>query len=948
MSDEPSPTDAALLLEAAPDAIIAVDRRERILFANAAAAAMFGAAPSQLIKLQLGDLLPEWARPQHSTDAARYFDGPRHRPFGSGSRFVARRLDGTVLAVDIALSHVRLGGEVVVVAALRDRSAEEAARKAADVAAASAANARAQLDRTPDTILAVDPHGKISTVNAAWGRFARANGADAATIAGVGLNYVAACARSPDGYRVAAGMQQVLTGRSTGFDLRYRGNSPTELRRFLVRVEPLSMDASGNAAGALIIHRDVTASALAEERLAVQRSVAEALAAGRSLPEVCRTLGDELCRRLEWDMWEAWGTTTTNDGLRLLEVGVMSGVAFEPFVAATRAMAFSPGEDLVGRVASRRQPEWTLDVADDQTSARSGAARACGLRTALSVPLVSGDETFLMMSFFTRSRRAEDRATVDLVSSIGAQIAEVARRQRAEGAARVSAAEAEASRARLSAILENMPGIVLEVDREGVINYVNQTRGRPLSSLIGSTWPVLPTGEERRRLRGVLAGVIETGVPASFEVEFFEEGKALSFLGRIVPLRRKGLDGQTGPAGVVGAVILGQDVTELRRMSLELDAAQRLASVGALAAGVAHEINNPLSSVIANLALAAEEIAQVSGGSFDARELLAELSDAQQAADRIRGIARDLKALARPKEEEELGPVDAQAIFEENLRMANNEIRHRARVVRDYQDVPCVIAVEGRLGQVILNLLLNAAQAIPDGNAEANTIRVATRLGADGAVCLEVADTGAGISEADRERLFTPFFTTKAPGTGTGLGLSICDQIVRSFGGRIDVESALGQGATFRVWLQPARQQSLAPTPRTGTSPGEPIHCRRVLVIDDEEFVGIAIRRALAGSHEVTVASSGRDALALLDAGRTFDVILCDIMMPEVSGPALVEQLRRRLPSEAHKVVLITGGAFSTQARAYVDSTEHVVLEKPLRPQELRDLISRMPAAARL
>src|SRR4029079_12566875 len=178
------------------------------------------------------------------------------------------------------------------------------------------------------------------------------------------------------------------------------------------------------------------------------------------------------------------------------------------------------------------------------------------------------------------------------------------------------------------------------------------------------------------------------------------------------------------------------------------------------------------------------------------------LAEARQGAERVRNIVRDLRVFARG-DEEQSGPVALRRVLDSSINIAWNEIRHRARLVKDYGDTPMVEANESRLGQVFLNLLLNAAHAISEGETERNEIRVSTRTDGRGHAIIEIRDTGGGIPPDIRDRIFDPFFTTKAAGEGTGLGLWICSGILSALGGEISVDSDVGRGSTFRVMLPP-------------------------------------------------------------------------------------------------------------------------------------------------
>ena len=376
------------------------------------------------------------------------------------------------------------------------------------------------------------------------------------------------------------------------------------------------------------------------------------------------------------------------------------------------------------------------------------------------------------------------------------------------------------------------------------------------------------------------------------------------------------------------------------RMQEHLLVSDRMASVGILAAGVAHEINNPLAAILTNLELAVQEVDELVKArpeSARLRELLNEISDSRESAERIRSIVRDLKVLSR-SEEETCSPVDVHRVLESSVKIAWNEIRHRARLVKDFQPVPPVLANQSRLGQVFLNLIVNAAQAIPEGKVDKNEIRVRTSLGRGGRVLIEVSDTGSGMESAVLKRLFTPFFTTKAMGAGTGLGLSICHRIITALGGDITVESALGVGSTFRVQL-PAATGTPVVAERPASSPSKASRRGRVMVIDDEPALLAAVKRLLAQDHDVVALPGAKEALAMLTQGEEFDVILCDLMMPEMTGMDLHEALVNAAPELAAKMIFLTGGAFSTRARAFLDQAANLHIEKPFDGKALRAIV---------
>jgi signal transduction histidine kinase len=376
---------------------------------------------------------------------------------------------------------------------------------------------------------------------------------------------------------------------------------------------------------------------------------------------------------------------------------------------------------------------------------------------------------------------------------------------------------------------------------------------------------------------------------------------------------------------------------ERARMQDQLMISDRMASVGVLAAGVAHEINNPLAAVIANLEMALEDI-HAKTAPLDRASLEEELADARTAAERVRNIVRDLRMFSRT-EDERRGSVVVEKVMDSTLRMATNEIRHRARLIKEYKSIPPIEASEARLGQVFLNLLVNAAQALPDGQADKNEIRIVIDKEGDRAR-IDISDTGPGIEPEVMKRLFTPFYTTKPASIGTGLGLSICHRIVTGLGGEILVDSKPGTGTTFTVLLPfggPVGEEAeTQPLPLLRAA-----RRGRVLIIDDEPIIARAIQRALEGDkHETIAVTRGGDALELIERGERFDVIVCDLMMPEMTGADLHAALKQIAPDQARAIIFLTGGAFTLRAQEFLDSVENLRVEKPFEPSFLRAVIN--------
>jgi len=407
-------------------------------------------------------------------------------------------------------------------------------------------------------------------------------------------------------------------------------------------------------------------------------------------------------------------------------------------------------------------------------------------------------------------------------------------------------------------------------------------------------------------------------------------------------------DGQT-----LGAVMVFRDVTEQKKLQKQLELADRLVSLGTMAAGAAHELNNPLTVVATSSEFLADDLQQLradlkASASYQVAEqrlnkMAATLRDVGAAAERMGRIVSDLRTFSRPAEGHREA-VDLPECAERAVRMTLHEFRHRALLVTQFGDVPPVIADEVRLEQVIINLLVNAAQAIPPGSANGNEVRVVTRTDDRGRAVIEVCDTGAGIPNDIRDRIFDPFFTTKEVGAGTGLGLSICQGIINSLGGQIEIDSVVGKGTTVRVLLRPAPAQEAALNPG-GSPTDEPLR-GRILVVDDEEMLLRVIRRLLEDAgHEVICTSAAHEALALIQRGEQFDVILCDLTMPIMTGIEFYETLLDQRPSLAHRIVFVSGGAISAKAADFLESVSNLRIQKPFKGATLCEVVQRLLVA---
>ena len=409
---------------------------------------------------------------------------------------------------------------------------------------------------------------------------------------------------------------------------------------------------------------------------------------------------------------------------------------------------------------------------------------------------------------------------------------------------------------------------------------------------------------------------------------------------------------QLDDSGVqVGVVGVATDVTgharaeaTLREARDRLVVADRLAAIGTLAAGAAHEINNPLTYALMNTALVLRQLraraASVTPSEYGTEDtqllrLVHSLEQAENGMERVRDVVRNMLTFSQGTVEKR-NLLDVRGVLESSIQMALHEIVHRAKLVREFAELPAVEANEAALGQVFLNLLVNAAQAIPEGDGQTHEVRVKSFADQDGNAVIEIADTGVGIPPDILPRIFEAFFTTRAVGGGTGLGLSISYGTVTRLGGTIEVSTEVGRGTCFRVVLPPTeRWRHSVPGSRQPRS----LRRRSVFVVDDDAMVGEAIAEALDAEADVEVMTDGAAALERLAAGERWDLILCDLMMPGLSGMDGYAGALRSTPDAAGRMLFMTAGTFTPRARAFVQSVGDRCFDKPIHADRLRDIV---------
>ncbi len=501
--------------------------------------------------------------------------------------------------------------------------------------------------------------------------------------------------------------------------------------------------------------------------------------------------------------------------------------------------------------------------------------------------------------------------------------------------------ELRATRHRLSMLVDRAEDAIYIKDLEGRYTFINRAGAemvqRRVEDVVGATDEDLFSAATADEIRAIDLAVMRTGTAYTYQPTRHDFKAAQVFLTKKYPY----YDEEGKLAGLMG---VSHDVTDWvaaqqqariadarsEELELKLQRADRLATLGTLAAGIAHEVNNPLSYVLFHL----EQLRERPHAGAE------HIDRAYEGAERIAQVVNDLALLRSPDESEEVQSCAPGEVIKRCLALLANEFRHRARLRLELaNDLPAAGIPERRLFQVLVNLLINAAHAMPSGHAAANRLTVRASATGDHIV-IEVEDTGVGIPPEQLERVLDPFVTTKPMGQGTGMGLWISHNLVHAHGGSITLASVVGEGTQVRVELPEANEPPVTREPevREASAP----EGLRVLIIDDEPLIGEMLEQAmqaLSGAH-TQVAGGGDEALAILNDHEDFDVILCDLMMPDTSGQDVYAALGPL--GLADRMIVMTGGAFTEETQRFLVAFPGPILQKPFKLKQLAEVLAEL------
>jgi two-component system cell cycle sensor histidine kinase/response regulator CckA len=712
----------------------------------------------------------------------------------------------------------------------------------------------------------------------------------------------------------------------------------------LLSISPIR-DPNGDVIGASAISHDITQRKRAERLLRADQAVTSILTESKNLEEAGPRVLQSVAECLRWEVAVLWSVDREANVLRRVYCW-HSSWAKRPFIEAlSQATVLEPGMGIAGRTWSTGEPVWEPGISINDPGKNATITRD-GLRGGFGFPMRHGAQMVGVIEFYNPEIREPDDTLLVALDNIACQISQFCEKRRTETALR-------ASEEQLRNLVMALPAAVYTTDQTGLITLFNDNAAE--------LWGWRPEiGKHRWDGAWKLFRQDGTPVPLDQSPLAVTLSKGSDLFGEELILERpngsrahvlkhpKLLRGAAGE--IVGAVNMVIDLTQMKQLETQFWQAQKMEAVGRLAGGVAHDFNN-LLTVICGYGQMLKEKVQPEDSS---RPMIEQIV---LAGEKATLLTRQLLTFSR-HHVHEVQQLDLNVIIRESKTMLSRLIGEDIRI--ETQLAPTVRPLQadpGHMNQILMNLAVNARDAMPDGGRlliETRNVDLdkhdAKRPGStqQGAfVLLSVTDTGCGMDEATRLRIFEPFFTTKAPDKGTGLGLSTIYGIVHMCGGHIEVDSEVGRGTTFRIYL-PEGQPTLQPKPL----PAKKVKCaggaETVLLVEDDVAVRRLATQLLASrGYRVLEARGGPEGLALAQGCKEpIHLLLTDVIMPEMNGRVLADRLKCMHPETV--IVFMSGYTGEAIAHHRVNEPGTYFLQKPFTPDSLaakvRDVLDATPA----
>ena len=904
-------------IEHAPDAVFFITRDAGFSYVNEQACRSLGYTRDELLGLRIWDIDPIYPRKRWERVWAQRQEDEAE---AVALETLHRRKDGTIFPVEVTAEHLRLGDDEFHVAFVRDitgrKRAEEALKEA---------EARLRLALQAGKIGTWD--WNITTGRIVWSRgheelWGMAPGAFTGT-----YEEFDARVHPEDRGSLNLLLRQAVSERRT-FRHEYRVVWEDGSIHWIAGQGEPFFDDAGKPVRMIGVVRDITEQRRAEEDVSLLQTILLSIAESPTLSAALRVVMEKICEATGWGIGQAWMPQPDGKALICSPAWYGRDDRFEKLRRISETMVLSPGEGLPGSAFASRQPVWARDLSRERHCLRAPIAGEVGLKSGFAVPVLAGDQVLAVLEWYISESREEDERLIRLVSALASQLGVVIGRKRSEEAL---AAEKE----RLAVTLRSIGDGVIATDTEGNIVLMNKVAegltgrvqeealGRPLDQIVS-----IVHEKTRESLENPITRVFQTGgtvALADHTVLISRDGTERIIADSAAPIRDR-------QGEIIGAVLVFRNITDEKKREEDLLRMSKLEAVGLLAGGIAHDFNNILTAILGNLSLMKMLMAP-------GHPLYRRVEDAETASLRARDLSQQLltfsKGGAPIKKTVRIKPLLEQAI---PFALRGSNVRAEFFVQEELWPVDID---EGQISQVLHNLVINAQQAMPEGGVIQVRAENYLSTGAEKRlpvppgryIQISVRDLGIGISKEHLHKIFDPYFTTKQK--GSGLGLSTSYSIVTKHDGYMTVDSELGKGSTFSIYLPASAKEIEANVIAEAPSPGK----GKILVMDDDRNV-----REVAGEvlrflgYEVGFAEHGSEAIARYreakEAGRPFDLVIMDLTIPgKIGGKEAIQQLLEIDPRV--KAIVSSGYSNDPIMATYGRYGFKGVIGKPYKMEEL-------------